>query len=243
MEPDAAMLLVIHYWEPAYDGVPDQWRVYVAPTDGFLYAFNALNGNLIWSRYTGNKHHRSDPILYCDVVFGGNEAGMWALTAADGYSIWDCTDSDGAGPDRANPYCNDGNYQADGLRYIPCGVKSAPALVDGIILVGANCTSGGGKGGGSMWALEARTGRSLGTWDTTGWNPSAGVGLLPPRNTDYFHYPSTWTPSYDPQIGPTGNKGDVRSGVVVANDFNAYFGSNDGGLYQVFITAVLVIIK
>lgn len=223
-----------------YDGVPDEWRVYVAATDGYLYAFNALNGSLIWKIWTGDKHHRSDPILYCGVVFGGNESGIWAFTAAAGVPIWNCTDEDGPGPDQANPYCNDGNYNG-GLRRIPGGVKSAPAIVDGIIMVGANKTSTGGAGG-SMWALEARTGRALGVWNTTDWNPGAGIGLMPPRNTDYV-VNGTLSYTYDPQIGPSGNNGDVRSGVVVGPDFNAYFGSNDGGLYQVHITPVLVIIK
>ncbi len=208
-----------------YDGIPDEWRVYVAPTDGYLYAFRATDtsGTFLWKRYTGTKHHRSDPVLYCDVVFGGNESGMWALTAADGFSIWDCSDGDGAGPDEVNPYCNDGNYSAAGVRLIPGGVKSAPAVGDGIIMVGANKTASGGKGG-SMWTLDAKTGKDLGHWDTTAYNPATGNGL-------------------GPAGPPSGNNGDVRSGVVIADDFNAYFGSNDGGLYQVFITAILIIIK
>lgn len=212
-----------------YDGNPDTWRAFVNPTDGYVYAFNVVDGinsgsgTWAWSKYTGYKKHRSDPVLYCGVVFGGNERAMYALTAAEGYSIWDDVDSDGAGPDQANPEYNLTDYTSWGERKIPGGVKSAPALVDGIILVGANRTSTGGSGG-SMWALDARTGRDLGHWNTTDYNPAAGNGL-------------------GPAGPPSGNNGDVRSGVVVAEDFNAYFGSNDSGIYQVLITAVLILIK
>lgn len=212
-----------------YNGSPDTWRAFVTPTDGYLYAFNIVNainsgnGAWVWMKYTGDKHHRADAALFCDIVFGGNETGAWALTAAEGYSLWDNTDSDGIGPDQANPEYNLVDYTSAGVRKIPGGIKSAPAVVDGIMLVGANKTSTGGNGG-SMWALETLTGRDLGHWNTTDYNPALGNGL-------------------GPAGPPSSNKGDVRSGVVVADDFNGYFGSNDTGIYQVYITAVIILIK
>jgi len=35
----------------------------------------------------------------------------------------------------------------------------------------------------------------------------------------------------------------VRSGVVVGGDSNVYFGSQDGGLYQLYVIKLLLLIK
>lgn len=226
-----------------YDGIADSLRVYGAPTDGYLYGYDANTGIAIagWPKYTGKKNHRSDPVFYCGVIFGGNESGIWALEAVSGNSIWDNNDNDGNGPDNANPEftSSPSNYgpvdstnktgygllcpaagSRCGVRLIPGGVKSSPALVDGIIIVGANQTSNGGAGG-SVWALDARTGRDLGHYDTNAYNSSTGLGPT---------YPST------------GN-GDVRSGVVVGGDDNVYFGSVDGGWYQLYVIKLLLLIR
>jgi outer membrane protein assembly factor BamB len=223
------------YVDTNYDNIPDTLRVYGAPTDGYLYAYDALTGVEVWHKYTGQLNHRSDPVFYCGVIFGGNGdesaskiGGVWALDAVYGNSIWDSVDGDGAGPDRANPEfsTNPSAYNASGVRLIPGGVKSSPALVDGIIIVGANCAAAsncnvtGNNDYGSVWALDARTGRDLGHYDT---NAYSGAGPT------------------SPPVG--GTNGDVRSGVVVGGDYNVYFGSQDGGLYQLYVIKLLILIK
>ncbi|MFQ5435863.1 MAG: PQQ-binding-like beta-propeller repeat protein, partial [Anaerolineae bacterium] len=155
------------------DGVPDEWRVFANPTDNFLYAYNAITGTRIWRKETGADNHRSDPAIYRNYVFGGNNSGVYALDAVDGFSIWDNIDSDGVlgTADKVNPHFNDTNpgggpaFNAFGTRLSPGGVKSAPAVVDGIIMVGANQTSLGASGG-SMWGLWWENGRDLGHYDT-----------------------------------------------------------------------------
>ncbi len=208
-----------------FDGTPDEWRVFGAPTDGYLYAFDAATGATRYQVFTGFKNHRSDLALYCGVVYGGNgdekgarDGGIFAITAATGFSIWDPVDSDGPGPDLANPYWNSSEYSPDGVRYIPGGVKSAPALVRGLLLVGANWSGDldtASSLGGSMWALNAFTGEGLGHWDTID-HPAAPPGT---------------------------QNGDVRSGVIVAPDGKVYFGSMDGGLYQVYVSQLITLIK
>ncbi len=225
----------VAYVDTTYDGIPDSLRVYGAPTDGYLYAYDALTGAELWHKYTGQLNHRADPVFYCGVIFGGNgdessgkAGGIWALDAVYGNSIWDNADADGAGPDQANPEfsTNPSAYNTYGVRLIPGGVKSSPALVDGMIIVGANCSAAsdcnntGNDEYGSVWALDARTGRDLGHYDT---NAYAGLGpTSPPAGT---------------------SKGDVRSGVVVGGDDNVYFGSQDGGLYQLYVIKLLILIK
>ncbi len=207
------------------DGTPDEWRVYANPTDNFLYAYNAITGARLWRKDTGAQNHRSDMAIYRNIVFGGNNSGVYALDAVDGFSIWDNVDSDGAGTaDKVNPNfgaLNPGGgsaYNAFGVRLIPGGVKSAPAVVDGIVMVGANKTSLGAGNAGSMWGLWWETGRDMGHYDTNTYN---GDG---------------------PFFGG-GSSGDVRSGVVVGPDGNVYFGARDGALYQLYVTRRLVLIE
>jgi len=212
------------------DGTPDQWRVFANPTDEYLYAYNAITGTRLWRAHTGADNHRSDPAIYRNIVFGGNNEGVYALDGVDGFSIWDGVDSDGAGDaDHVNPRLGDTNpgggpaYNALGTRLIPGGVKSAPAVVDGIIMVGANQTSLGGAGG-SMWGLWWQDGHDLGHFDT---NLYDGAG-----------------PCVEPTCpGTNKGKGDVRSGVVVGPDGNVYFGAQDGALYQLIVTRRLVLIE
>ena len=239
------MSAVVANVDTNYDGTPDQVRVYGAPTDGYLYAYDGNTGVELWHNYTGQKNHRSDPVFFCGVIFGGNgdgagrnadgtwqsgAGGIWALDAVYGNSIWDGTDSDGAGPDRANPEfaSNPSFYNPTyGTRYISGGVKSSPAIVDGVIIVGANCifNSDCSVNGGSVVALDTRTGRDLGHYDTNTYNYTTGNGLGPTNP-------------------PTGSAaGDVRSGVVVGGDDNVYFGSVDGGLYQLYVVKLLLLIR
>jgi outer membrane protein assembly factor BamB len=239
------MSAVVANVDTNYDGIADQVRVYGAPTDGYLYAYDGNTGVELWHKYTGQKNHRSDPVFFCGVIFGGNgdgagrnadgtwqsgAGGIWALDAVYGNSIWDGTDSDGAGPDRANPEfaSNPSFYNPTyGTRYISGGVKSSPAIVDGVIIVGTNCifNSDCSVNGGSVVALDTRTGRDLGHYDTNTYNYTTGNGLGPTNP-------------------PTGSAaGDVRSGVVVGGDDNVYFGSVDGGLYQLYVVKLLLLIR
>ncbi|MBI4769106.1 MAG: PQQ-binding-like beta-propeller repeat protein [Chloroflexi bacterium] len=93
-----------------YDGAAESLRVFGAPTDGYLYAYDANTGVELWHAYTGQLNHRADPVFFCEALFGGNgdessgkAGGVWALEAVGGKSIWDGVDNDGAGPDQANP--------------------------------------------------------------------------------------------------------------------------------------------
>ncbi len=106
---------------------------------------------------------------------------MYAISAITGDTIWDDIDSDGSDPDEANLQfelntttglntedCNSGAYDITGTNVIHCwgarlmpgGVKSAPAVINGIVLVGTNQTSTGGSGG-AVWALSTETGKDL----------------------------------------------------------------------------------
>lgn len=247
-----------------FDGTPDSWRVYAAPVDGYLYGFHASTGYALsdhsWATgsspygvpappspepgrvYTGAKSHRSDPDLFCDIIFGGNEnAGMYAISAVTGDTIWDDIDSDGTGPDEVNPQfelntstglntedCNSAAYAISGTNVINCwgarlmpgGVKSSPAVINGIVLVGTNQTSAGGNGG-AVWALSTRTGQDLGHYDTDQYAADGGFG-----------------PTF-----PGSGSGDVRSGVVVGPDGKVYFGGKDGGAYQLFVTNLLILTR
>jgi len=218
------------------DGTPDQWRIFANPTDPYLYAYNAVTGQRLWRAHTGAGNHRSDMAIYRNVVFGGNDEGVYAIDAVCGYSTWDnvavqngdvvngvvCTNS----ADQVNPHFNDTapdgsrafKTNTNGARYIPGGVKSAPAVVDGIVMVGANQSSLGATNAGSMWGLWWENGRDLGHYDT---NTYDGPG---------------------PYTGGAQN-GDVRSGVVVGPDSSVYFGAQDGALYQLYVTRRLVLIE
>src|SRR6266536_1350016 len=64
-------------------------KVYVAPTDGIVRAFDATTGELIWSTDTHSEIDAVAPAVADGVLYVGTERGvLWALDADTGGLVW-----------------------------------------------------------------------------------------------------------------------------------------------------------
>lgn len=66
-----------------YNGV-----VYIGSSDGYLYAFNATNGSLVWQYQTGGPIASSPRIIDGVVYVGSNDGSVYALWFNDATLIW-----------------------------------------------------------------------------------------------------------------------------------------------------------
>ncbi len=98
--------------------------VFVGSQDGKLYALNSTTGAEIWSKFFINGYHTSTAAVADGVVyFGSGNGTIIALSASDGSAIWSF---------RVN-----------------CNPFSCPAVVNGIVYVGAIDTNSG-----QMYAIK-----------------------------------------------------------------------------------------
>jgi outer membrane protein assembly factor BamB len=105
-------------WEHQVEGISEAFpatayeKAYVT-TSKFIYALNATDGSVQWSRPTNGAYSASSPVVAdCKVYFGLDDGTVYALNAFSGDVVW--------------------SYKTDGP------VQSSPAVSDGLLFVGSN---------------------------------------------------------------------------------------------------------
>ena len=108
-------------------------KVYFGSGDGYLYALDAVSGQLRWKFKTGDVVHAS-PAYSQGVVFVGSwDSYFYAVDATTGKEKW--------------------RYHAgeDALLHNQVGFQSSPAVVDGVVYTGCRDAQ--------LYALDAETGK------------------------------------------------------------------------------------
>jgi outer membrane protein assembly factor BamB len=237
------------YSSPAVaDGV-----VYVGSADGFVYAFDALTGDLIWSRDLGYPVYSSPAVADGVVYVGCDDNYVYALDATNlGVILWRFMTYDDV---ESSPAVADGVVyvgSVDGYVYAldattglqiwnyqtwnsdsPLPVYSSPAVVDGVVYVGCD--------NGYVYALDATNLGAL-LWRYVTWNqgspssvyssPAVADGIVYVGCDDGYVYALDATTN-DPAghlIWKYSTGGAVDSSPAVA-DGVVYIGSEDGYLY------------
>lgn len=77
-------------FEISSDPVLTDELVVVTDTDGVVYAIDRASGEDVWTRTleTGTLGYLSSPVLGADRLYVGNQTATWALSLADGSTVW-----------------------------------------------------------------------------------------------------------------------------------------------------------
>jgi eukaryotic-like serine/threonine-protein kinase len=171
-----------------------------------------LTPTLLWN-YTTGFMVESSPAVVDGVVYIGSEDGnVYALNAVSGTKIWSYTTG------------NLPTAQTSGLPFLPQnGVGSSPAVVNGVVYVGALDSN--------VYALNAANGNRL--WNyTTGYiinsNPIVINGIVYVGSLDNNIYALDAVTGN--QLWNFTTNGPVYSSPAVVNDV-VYIGSVDGNVY------------
>jgi eukaryotic-like serine/threonine-protein kinase len=233
---------VIHS-SPAYAGQ----AVYFGSWDSYLYALNATDGSLKWKFKTGmdtvyynQVGFQSSPVIYNGVVYSGcRDANIWAIDAETGTLKW--------------KYFNNGSWviatpvvHNDTLYYETSDSHKVNALsaVDGKLLYSVDCKTYGfsspaltngilylGTHGGSMMALETKTGKTI--WEFRTPSSLANRDSVIAGNGE-FNYPKIFTVNtYEANMKSVDriySVGSILSSPTVL-DGMVYFGSADSCVY------------
>jgi uncharacterized repeat protein (TIGR01451 family) len=113
--------------------------VYFGSDDGKVYALNASTGAVLWSFVTGRPVESSPAVANGVVYIGSDDGKVYALNASTGGVLWSF--NTGSSPTDNN------------LSGIFGGVRSSPALANGVVYVGSD--------NGNLYALNAGTGAWL----------------------------------------------------------------------------------
>jgi parallel beta-helix repeat protein len=178
--------------------------VFIAAQDEKIYALNSTTGTEIWSKRIINGYHTSTPAVADGVVyFGSGNGTICALNASDGSAFW-------------------------GFR-VNCNPFSSPAVVGGVVYIGAIDSSSG-----QMYALDAATGAKI--WNFSTSTPNNMVYSSPAVVNDVIYFgaddrnvyalnAATGTKIWNYYTGAlTESSPAVVNGVV-------YIGANNGNLY------------
>lgn len=134
--------------------------IYICSPTGEIFALNATNGNQIWNLTTGHTIYRSSPCVANGVAYIGSFGvqGVYALNAAKGDQLWLFNTWFDKGRNRgimSSPtiaqdilyFTSDGGSlyavnaksgeQVWAVHFANNGVSSSPAVVNGVVYVGA----------------------------------------------------------------------------------------------------------
>ena len=233
---------VIHS-SPAY---ADQ-TVYFGSWDSYLYALNAADGKLKWKFKTGidtvyynQVGFQSSPVVYNGVVYSGcRDAHVWAIDAITGKLKWKYYNN-GSWVIATPAVHNDTLYyetsdshkvnalSADSGKLLYSGDCktfgiSSPAVTNGILYLGTH--------GGSMLALETKTGKTI--WEFRTPSSLANRDSIIAENGE-FNYPKIFTVNtYEANMKSVDriySVGSILSSPAVMNGM-VYFGSADSCVY------------
>jgi outer membrane protein assembly factor BamB len=233
---------VIHS-SPAYANQ----TVYFGSWDSYLYALNAADGSLKWKFKTGidtvyynQVGFQSSPVIYNGVVYSGcRDANVWAIDAETGDLKWkyynngswviatpvvhnDTLYYETSDSHKVNALSADSGkllYSADCKTY----GFSSPALTNGILYLGTH--------GGSMMAMESKTGKPL--WEFRTPLSKANRDSVIADNGE-FNYPKIFTENtYEANMKSVEriySVGSILSSPAIHNGI-IYFGSADSCVY------------
>ncbi|HEY1350273.1 MAG TPA: PQQ-binding-like beta-propeller repeat protein [Ktedonobacteraceae bacterium] len=212
--------------------------LYIGATDGYLYAFDALTGQLQWNALAGNFLHSSPAVANGLVYVGSRDYKLYAFDARTGREVWVAPTG---GIIYSSPTVVDGTvyigsydqklYAFDarsGTRQWVAPVKgvisyTSPAVANGLVYIGSNA--------GRLYAFDIRNGKQQWAASTGGVifsSPAVANGLVYVGSNDGQLY------AFDARSGtrrwasPT--RGEVYSSPAVANGL-VYVGSRDHDLY------------
>ena len=221
--------------------------VYFGSWDSYLYALNAADGSLKWKFKTGidtvyynQVGFQSSPVLYNGIVYSGcRDANVWAIDAVTGELKWKYYNN-GSWVIATPAVHNDTLYyetsdshkvnalSADSgklLYSVDCKTYgfSSPALTNGILYLGTH--------GGSMMALETKTGKAI--WEFRTPSSLANRDSIIAENGE-FNYPKIFTENtYEANMKSVDriySVGSILSSPAVLNGM-VYFGSADSCVY------------
>ncbi|MCW3998615.1 MAG: PQQ-binding-like beta-propeller repeat protein [Candidatus Bathyarchaeota archaeon] len=162
--------------------------VYVGSNDGYLYAFNESDGNILWTYKVSGIIQSSSAVANGVVYIGSSESILYALNASTGTSIWNFT---------AGNVIYSSPAVANGIVYVGCYDKnlyainastgalvwsyttggpidlSSPAIVNGVVFIGSTDSK--------LYAINASTGAKLWSSDLGGAiysTPAVANGLV-----------------------------------------------------------------
>ncbi|HEV2581604.1 MAG TPA: PQQ-binding-like beta-propeller repeat protein [Ktedonobacteraceae bacterium] len=215
--------------------------VYIGSNDGYLYAFEASTGALLWSYYSGYYGgFIGSPAVANGVVYAGsNSKEMYALNASTGALIWSYTlgTATTASPTLANGivYIMDENgvvyafkarngnllwtYTAGQGTY----TQHSQVVANGVLYFGSNDYK--------LYALNASTGALLWTFATGSYvavAPAVANGVVYIGSADFKLYALNATTGALLWSFTTGSY--IQPAPAVANGV-VYIGSNDDKLY------------
>jgi len=203
--------------------------VYFGSSDHFLYALDEQSGALRWKFGTGSRVASSPAIAAGRVYFDSYDGNFYALDAASGKLVWKFATQ---GERRFAARHLHGSLPAAEVMPDPFDVfLSSPALGAELVYFGS--------GDGSVYALEAATGRlrwSFHTGNVVHASPALANGLLYIGSWDSYFYAldaATGKERWRFKTGEdpdTNNQVGIQSSAVVAGD-SVYFGCRDSNLY------------
>jgi len=147
--------------------------VYAITYDGYLYAFDAATGKVLWNVYV---NERGEAVAVVNGVLYASNDGLLAINAKTGALIW----SFFVGPTQCNLSVACGPAVADGVVYAQdltatyafnaitgaplwmtriAGTGSSPAVANGVVYIGAGYDN-------NIYALDAHTGAVLWKYTT-----------------------------------------------------------------------------
>ncbi len=221
--------------------------VYFGGWDSYLYALNAADGTLKWKFKTGidtvyynQVGFQSSPVVINGVVYSGcRDAHVWAIDAETGELKWKYYNNGSwviATPAVHNDtlyFETSDSHKVNALSAISgkllystdCKTYgfSSPALTNGILYLGTH--------GGSMMALETKTGNTI--WEFRTPSSLANRDSVIAENGE-FNYPKIFTENtYEANMKSVDriySVGSVLSSPAVRNGM-VFFGSSDSSVY------------
>jgi len=228
--------------------------VYVAGTNGNIYAFNGTTGDIVWQQPIGEASFSTPSLGANGLVYIGNDAGdVLAFNATTGNPVWSTTPSTTAGqsigPTAIGPDgtvyvgCLDGNFYAlnGGAGAVKWSFNEGVAGVNNAEFSCAAFGSGGTiyvGGASNVYALDGAGGLIWSYSSADNVFTSAALGA---DGTVYVGGTDKLIIALDGATGlykwsvPTG--GQIISNPSIGSDGTLYFGSDDGNLYAVDGTA------
>ncbi len=226
-------------------------KIYVAPYDGNIQAFDSKTKTQLWSYKTGGSIWGSSPQIYKDTLFVGLENGkLFAINKSDGEEIWEAMTG---GPIRSSPlvymgkvYVGSGNskmyafdsetgkklweFKADG----PIWLSSPAASLNTIFF---------GSIDGNLYAVSADKGKLIGTFKTDGWVTSTPVApegsgfVFFGSNDGYFYALDAQTLALKWKFKTEGPIQGIPKAVSSSRGTVIYFSSNEGQVYALRATS------
>jgi outer membrane protein assembly factor BamB len=231
----------VYYWSAL---CYENGRVFAINGDGLLKAFDAANGNLIWTRQLpGQYSFSSAPTVYQGVIYtGGAGSGgtIYAVSADTGNVLWTASAANGSQSSPA--VTSDGLYVSYSC---PNVYKFNPATGALIWRYSNGCSGGGGKTpafyNGRLYVrdynpdyiFDAQTGAQAGNFiskSIPAFKGQMGFFLNGPK---YFGSSGTLEGrdlNSNSVMWSFAGDGFLQSGLLVVNDY-VYVGSDSGKLY------------